>query len=97
MNNNYSFINNSCYNGLDDEATLLQDIRELEFAAIELNLYLDTHPKNIKALRDYNCISKALIELKQIYDNKFGQLSNFGYSESTNAPWKWTSSKWPWE
>ena len=75
---------------------LLSKIRELEFAAVDLNLYLDNNPRNIKAVEDYNRISEELIKLKKLYEMEYGVLTNFGYSQS-RCPWSWVEDPWPWE
>lgn len=75
---------------------LLDKIRELEFAAVELNLYLDNNPRNIKAVEDYNRISEELMKLKKLYEMEYGVLTNFGHSQS-KCPWSWVEEPWPWE
>ena len=75
---------------------LLRKLQELEFAAVELNLYLDNHPDNKNALADFNVISKELITVKKMYEQERGPLCNFGYSES-QYPWCWVNDPWPWE
>lgn len=75
---------------------LLGKIRELEFAAVDLNLYLDNHPNNRKAVEDYNMFSQELMKLKKLYEMEYGVLTNFGYSQS-QCPWSWVNDPWPWE
>ncbi len=75
---------------------LLRRIQEVEFAAVELNLYLDTHPDNVAALNDYNRIAVELSKLKKEYRMNYGPLANFGYGTSGH-PWQWIESPWPWE
>jgi hypothetical protein len=38
---------------MDERLALLLEIQELEFVLINLNLFLDTHPQDRAALRDY--------------------------------------------
>ncbi|OPJ55376.1 spore coat protein CotJB [Alkalithermobacter paradoxus] len=75
---------------------LLRKIQELEFAAVDLNLYLDTHPCNQMALRDYNCITQELMNMKRLYEMNFGPLSNFG-TAFNQYPFSWVNDPWPWE
>lgn len=75
---------------------LLLKIQELEFAAVELNLYLDNHPECKNALVDYNAVTRELMKLKKIYDTEYNPLANFGNSES-KFPWAWVNEPWPWE
>jgi spore coat protein JB len=79
-----------------NQCELLQRIRELEFAAVDLNLYLDNHPSCQKALIDYNTITQDLIRLKKVYEAQFGPLTNYGCSLS-QYPWQWVNEPWPWE
>jgi spore coat protein JB len=75
---------------------LLRKIQELEFAAVEINLYLDNHPENKNALSDYNKVYQELKELKKIYEKEVGPLMHFGHSPS-EYPFKWVNEPWPWE
>lgn len=75
---------------------LLRKIREVEFACLDLNLFLDTHPKDQKALMDYNMLSDQLSKLIQLYECEYGPLLNFGFSPS-QYPFKWINDPWPWE
>jgi spore coat protein JB len=67
-----------------------------EFTAVELNLFLDTHPDDERALNDYNETVERLKELKAAYENQFGPLTNFGYATS-EYPWRWVDEPWPWQ
>lgn len=80
-----------------ERARLLYDIQALEFAAVDLNLYLDTHPTDERALLDYNEISRQLKELKTKYEDCFGPLTNFGNAPGGCDHWKWLDEPWPWE
>lgn len=75
---------------------LLHRIQALEFAAIDLNLFLDTHPQERRALTDYNRIVAELQELKRRYEETYGPLTNFGHAPS-RYPWQWVETPWPWE
>jgi len=75
---------------------LLRKIQELEFALVELNLFLDTHPTEEKALMHYNMYTEKLMDLKNRYEMKHGPLTNFGYAPS-QYPWQWVCEPWPWE
>ncbi|MFZ5967900.1 MAG: spore coat protein CotJB [Bacillota bacterium] len=75
---------------------ILKKIQEFEFACIDLNLYLDTHPTDQRALMDYNMYSNQLLMLKRQYENMYGPLMNFGFSPS-QYPWRWIDEPWPWQ
>jgi spore coat protein JB len=79
-----------------NQISLLKKIMEIEFTCIDLNLYLDTHPEDQKALQDYNYYSNQLSMLKQQYEQFYGPLMVFGHFQS-QYPWKWVDDPWPWE
>ncbi len=75
---------------------LIRRLQELEFALVDLNLFLDTHPENQRALMDYNMLTNELKRVKQVYEMKYGPLANFG-SAPSQYPWQWIEGPWPWE
>ncbi|MEW6447080.1 MAG: spore coat protein CotJB [Bacillota bacterium] len=81
---------------MDEKYELLKRIQAVEFAAIELTLFLDTHPDDQAALRDYNRVAQELMELKKEYAAKYGPLMAYGHDSSEDY-WKWVEEPWPWE
>ena len=79
-----------------DHASSLRELQALEFTAIELNLYLDTHPEDERALADYNRIVQELAIAKREYEQIHGPLIHYGWSQS-RYPWQWATEPWPWE
>lgn len=75
---------------------LLHEIQQWTFRAVELNLFLDTHPDNQQALNDYNQAAERLHCLRQVYEERYGPLANFGWSPS-GCPWAWVNDPWPWD
>ncbi len=80
-----------------NQASMLKKIQEMEFVAVELNLYLDTHPCDKEALNDYNCAVDALRHMRKDYECQFGPLFNFGWGSHSRMPWQWIEGPWPWE
>ena len=83
-----------CSPELEKKRSLLQQITECEFICIDINLYLDTHPNDARAL-SYNCYAEQLRALKDIYMKNYGPLENFGTSVSRGS-WKWNTQPFPW-
>lgn len=81
---------------MDERHQDLLRIMELEFTAIELNLFLDTHPQDQRALADYNATAQELARAKAIYESRYGPILNYGLSPSPEA-WRWIEEPWPWE
>ena len=86
---NTSTMNNSC------EVTLLQ-LQQMNFALVDLNLYLDMYPDNAQAVEDYNALFKQYWEARSVYEQANGPLMNFGHCP-VNYPFNWVASPWPWE
>lgn len=78
---------------------LLRRIQALSFYAVDLNLFLDTHPTDAQALRDYNYVLQQLEQLKRLYSQQYGSLLNFGEATVTGNSWSWVTGDepWPWE
>ncbi|WP_428844934.1 spore coat protein CotJB [Calderihabitans maritimus] len=75
---------------------MLRVIQELEFVAVDLSLYLDTHPEDNRALEHYNRVTEQLNLRKREYEQIFGPLAVYGFSPS-QYPWRWIEEPWPWE
>ncbi|KAB2951980.1 spore coat protein CotJB [Heliorestis acidaminivorans] len=75
---------------------LLKRIMELDFVLLELNLFLDTHPDDQAALRDFAKVQEEVKRLKLAYEQKYGLLTIYGYCPE-RYPWNWIETPWPWE
>ena len=76
--------------------SLLEEIQAIDFVIVELNLYLDTHPQDLEAIKQFNEATLKSMELKQHFEQQFGPLMNFGRSFS-GYPWSWNETPWPWQ
>jgi spore coat protein JB len=74
----------------------LRRLQEVQFALVELQLYLDMNPEDQRAVQQYNCLSEELMRLKREYEMKRGPLMQYGYSPSPSR-WVWNATPWPWE
>lgn len=85
--------------GIDNRrmVQMLLQIQQIEFALIELNLFLDTHPSEQQALAMYNQLHQELMQCVQNYEQAFGPLLNFGFSPNMQNTWRWVETPWPWE
>ncbi len=81
---------------MNDQLAFLNRLQQVEFALVELQLYLDTHKDDQRALMEFNQYSKQLEMLKKQYELQYGPLLNFGFSPS-QYPWRWLEGPWPWE
>ena len=81
---------------MSQQAKMLREIMSYEFTAVDLNLYLDTHPTDMRALAEYNHVTHMLHTLKCAYEQCFGPLTNYG-TEPAQYPWRWIDEPWPWQ
>ena len=99
MNNNQVVNNNQVMNNMQAERDncmqeqMLMEIRELNFAVIELSLYLNTHPEDQRALCLHRKYAKELRDLTDKYQKVYGPLSIYYPCNK----WRWLEEPWPWE
>lgn len=89
MNNNVTDCN--CFNQTREE--MANRIKSLDFAIIELGLFLDIHPDNARALCLHRKYTNEVRELKDKYQKVYGPLTiHFPCNK-----WRWVEEPWPWE
>ena len=72
---------------------MIQKIRCLSFAIVELSEYLNTHNDDEKALCLHREYANELRDLKDKYQMVYGPLTiNFPCNK-----WRWIEEPWPWE
>jgi len=80
----------------DDFYMLMEDLQAIDFVLVELNLYLDTHPDDIEAVKQFNTFAQQSQTLRRTIEEKYGPLMGAGKSYST-FPWAWADPPWPWQ
>ena len=93
MSNNLANMmnNNNCDNMTREN--MINEIKCLQFAVIELALYLDTHPEDERALCLHRKYTRELKDLQDKYQKVYGPLTiNFPCNK-----WRWIEEPWPWE
>jgi len=78
-----------------EKERLLKDIMALDFTLIDMNLYLDTHPYDQRALLIYNNVVQQAQFLRRMYERMYGPL--LANASTSKCPWQWVESPWPWE
>lgn len=74
---------------------LLKQVMAADFTIIDLNLYLDTHPCDQRALMLYNNAIRNAKMLREAYERTFGPLT--AYDSYSAYPWQWIQDPWPWD
>ena len=91
QNNNMSECECNEFN--QTRADMIERIKCLNFAIIELGLYLDTHPDDEKALCLHRKYCKEYRELTDKYQKVYGPLT----IQFPCNKWRWLEEPWPWE
>lgn len=73
---------------------ILMQWQEINFAMIDLQLYLDVKPNDKKALDLFNDYLKKEKELCRLYESKYGPLT---FDSIATNSWAWENGPWPWE
>ena len=74
---------------------MLMQLQELNFAMIDLGLYLDLYDNDRKAINLFNEYQRKEKELSRMVENKYGPLT-FDSMQIANT-WTWDNGPWPWE
>ena len=74
----------------------LAALMESGFAALDLQLYIDTHPSDAEAIAVYNECALNYEKARQEYEKAHGPLYSF-ISPSDPKRFTWVDSPWPWE
>lgn len=77
--------------------TLLKTLSELDFIAVDLALYLNTHPSDSEAIQAYNQVITAADAVRMKYEAAFGPLCSFRSYAANTAYWDWDNDPWPWQ
>lgn len=80
---------------MDEQTTLMEQIMAYDFVLYDLQLFLDTHPSDANALRDYKMALDQSENIKRQYQSKFGPLTP-RYLPNTTC-WQWINDPWPWD
>ncbi len=80
-----------------NKAKLLKEISMVDFAIVELNLYLDTHPDDTDAVAYIKQYITILNRLKEEYAAQYGPLTVCNATANDCDMWKWAKMPLPWE
>ncbi len=93
----YEFTNmqndNNCGEKQMQRDEMLNKIRALDFAVVDISEYLNTHPDDERAICLHKEYSKKLKDLKEKYQKVYGPLSIYFPCNK----WRWLEEPWPWE
>lgn len=73
---------------------LLKQLTVLDFMAVDLCMFLDTHTDNREALEKYNSVIMQADQIRAEYEKKYGPLCS--YRSLNKNCWQWPEDPWPW-
>lgn len=79
----------------NEQAELLLNVNQLEFASHELRLLLDIYPDDANMIRKFNEYRRMANEAIENYESKYGPLLESDLSNPNLFSWEETA--WPWE
>lgn len=74
----------------------LERLMEIDFVLYELLLYLDTHPNDSRAMREFCIMAERHHRMMMEYQQNCALLVPFHNCED-EIPWRWIEEPWPWE
>lgn len=75
---------------------IAKELYALDFLALDLHLYLNTHPNDKEALAEYNKAAALAAVARKKYEEYFGPLHSFRCPAAPDK-WNWLSEYSPWE
>ncbi|MCI1959743.1 MAG: spore coat protein CotJB [Clostridia bacterium] len=79
-----------------DKDLLLKSLTELDFMAVDIGLYLDTHPTDKDAIAEYNKVVKAADTVRMKYEKLVGPMCSFRSANKCEDVWLYATNPWPW-
>ena len=79
---------------MTEREILIRKLAIAEFAATDLELFLNTHPNNFEILEKANEYREKAEQLRKEYEKKFGPLTS---DADSTRKWQWINAPWPWE
>ena len=83
-------------NPKNEKEAMLYQLMQYKFVLTELNLYLDTHPKDIEMISLYRKYLEIEKQMTLEYEKMYGPITCDSLYIGNNS-WTWNNSPWPWE
>ena len=80
---------------MSDREKLLKKLSGAQFAALEMQLYLDTHKNDTAAFKSMQEYLQKAKECRNEYEERFGPLTPKDLYGDTD--FNWLNAPWPWE
>ncbi len=77
-----------------DRKALFKHLMILDFMALDLGLYINTHPDDMEIIEMYNQVVINADKCRYNYEKHFGPLTSFRSLQSPEHMWE--ALPWPW-
>ena len=81
---------------MDNRTSLLRRIQAYDFAIVEMNLFLDTHPTDAQGIALFHMYQDKRNQLIATYEAQYGPYINTVDNVKGNN-FTWISDPWPWD
>ncbi len=81
---------------LREKGMMLNELMQLDFRLKDLQLFLDTHPNEQRAVEEYNMAANKANLMRRNYETLYGNLT-IEDKDNNTVPWSWIGGPWPWE
>ena len=81
---------------MDNRMAMAHRIKAYDFAIIEMNLYLDTHPDDEQGVCLFKMYQEKRCQLIETYEHHFGPYINTVNDVQGNR-FDWIRDPWPWD
>ncbi len=81
---------------MNEKMRWLRKIHAYDFALVELQLYLDTHPDDMDALKARKMYTARRKQMVTEYETRFGKYIVTA-DDVGNDYWDWVKDPWPWD
>ncbi|MGI5891820.1 MAG: spore coat protein CotJB [Bacillota bacterium] len=78
-----------------DREMLMKRLNELDFAIVEMTMYLDNHPNDRAALSRMQSIVQEQAKVYKEYTEKFGPIKSRDLQPGQG--WLWAEENFPWD
>jgi spore coat protein JB len=72
-----------------DSTQLLNELQALDFALVELTLYLDSHPFDETAIKQHNELAEKRHATRDVLENHTRETNDSNGCRWSLAPWPW--------
>lgn len=84
-------------NEIISQQELVKTINEVSFSINDMQLYLDTHPTDQRALEDMRMLMGKRRKYLEIHTRYYGPLTMDTAMDNCSDSWAWILQPWPWE